>query len=69
MTDPDLQVISGGLGEGPAEPGWTVELTTGAVATTPSTIPNRLFIECSNAWHYCLMISGITEIIIFDETG
>ena len=41
-TYPDLQVIRGGLGEGLHEPGRVVELATGAVATTPSTIPQRV---------------------------
>ena len=38
----DLQVISGGLGEGLHEPGRVVELAAGAAATTPSTIPQRV---------------------------
>ena len=40
ITDPDLQVISGGLGEGLAEPWRVVECAAGAGGTTPSTIPH-----------------------------
>ena len=39
VADPDLQVISGGLRQGLAEPRRVVELTTGAGRTTPLTIP------------------------------
>ena len=43
MTDPGLQVISGCVGEGPAEPWRTVKLATCVVAAfTPSTIPQRV---------------------------
>ena len=37
ITDPDLQVISGGLGEGLAEPWRVVECAAGAMMSRPST--------------------------------
>ena len=42
MADPDLKVISGGLGEDLAEPWKVVELAAGAGGTTSMAIPERV---------------------------
>ena len=57
VTDPDLQVISGGLGEGLAEPRRVVKHAAGARGTTPHAIPQWVTGERND------MPAGITEII------
>ena len=65
-ADPDLQVISGGLGEGLAEPWRVVECAACAGGTTPSTIPQWVIRE-KVIWGVFYMITGITEVIISNE--
>ena len=68
VTYPDLNVISGGLGEGLAEPWRVVECAAGAVCTTPSTIPQWV-ISIKNALEGRGMTSGITEVVVSNKRG
>ena len=66
ITEPELQVISGGLGEGLTEPRRVVELAAGAIRTTPMVIPQRV-IGVKNRWNNLKMIAGVTEVILSNE--
>ena len=66
ITDPDLQVVSGGMWEGLTEPWRVVELAAGAGGTTPLAVPERVIGE-ENIWNTTTMIARVTEVIISNK--
>lgn len=67
VTDPDLEVVCGGLWECLAEPRGIVELTTAAVRATPLPIPQRVIVVKMPGSNRVMFVSRITEIIISNE--
>ncbi len=67
MTYPDLQVVSGGLGEGLAEPGRVVEGATGTAGITASTIPQRVIGVGLISNRTFLAVPRVAKIITADE--
>ena len=65
-ANPDLQVVTGGLGKCLAEPGRVVELTATAIVTTPSAIPQRVISEKLRRVHI-FVVPRITEIVISNK--